>query len=230
MGKPLLTMFVLAGRPDHPADDRGRGHSGSDRPTGVRCGRPAHPPLADGLLAYGLFISVYRLSAFPRKRLAYMGAAISAAAGFLATAPLWVPLFWGLGAALSVISGFAVAVSILTYLSQHGPEPLKIEWARIAQGLLLGGACVAIARVFGPMAGPWRPLVECGAIVLYIAGLFVTGIFSKEDRQAIRRVARQVLPQRWSRRPEIEERVRALPSDEVAVLRLIVSGAGWSRP
>ncbi len=226
LGGSLLTMFVLAGALIILLMTAGADILVRIAPPEYAAAAPLIPLLGTAFLSYGLFISVYRLSSFPRKRLAYMGAAISAAAGFLATAPLWVPLFGAYGAALSVISGFAVAVSILTYLSQHGPEPLKIEWARIAQGLLLGGACVAIARVFGPMAGPWRPLVECGAIVLYVAGLFVTGIFSKEDRQAIRRVARQVMPQRWSRRPEIEERVRALPSDEVAVLRLIVSGAG----
>jgi O-antigen/teichoic acid export membrane protein len=223
LGGSLLTMFVLAGSliillMTASADTLVR-----IAPPEYAAAAPLIPLLGTAFLSYGLFISVYRLSNFPRKRIAYMGAAISAALGFLATAPLWVPLFGAYGAALSVISGFAVAVSILTYLSQRGPEPLEIEWARIAKGLLLAGACVAIARVFGPMAGPWRPVLECGAVTLYVVGLFVAGIFSREDRESIRRVARQVMP---GRLPEIEERLHALPPEDAAALRAIVASAG----
>jgi O-antigen/teichoic acid export membrane protein len=224
LGGSLLSMFVLAGALIILLMTAGADTLVRIAPPEYAAAAPLIPLLGTAFLAYGLFISVYRLSTFPRKRLAYIGAAISAAVGFLATAPLWVPLFGAYGAALSVISGFAVAVSIMTYLSQRGPEPLEIEWARIAGGLLLGGACVAVARVFGPMAGPWQPLVETGAVVLYVVGLFVTGIFSKEDRQAIRRVAGQLMPKRSP--AEIEERVRALPPEDAAALRLILRRAG----
>ena len=84
---------------------------------------PLIPVIGGGFLAYGLFISVYRLSAFPKKRAAYVGAAITSAI------VSWDPRRssfrgWGAdGAAVCVINGFGVSALGLTDLSQRGPTP-----------------------------------------------------------------------------------------------------------
>jgi O-antigen/teichoic acid export membrane protein len=188
---------------------------------------PLIPLLGGAFLAYGLLISIYRLSAFPRKQWYYIGAAISSAIVFLASATVFVPWFGAYGAALSVITGFAVGTAGLTFFSQRGPTPLVIEWRRIASAMALAGVCLTIARVAGPAAGgDWQPVIEISAVLLYIAALFVTGVINREDREAARRLARMVMPSRWVRSPELEERVRQLPPGSVAALQRVVV-EGW---
>ena len=111
---------------------------------------PLIPVIGGGFLAYGLFISVYRLSAFPKKRAAYVGAAITSAIVFLGSAPLLVPWLGAYGAAVCVINGFGVALG-LTYLSQRGPTPPRSN-GRGSPAASPGGGCLVIARVLGPMA------------------------------------------------------------------------------
>jgi O-antigen/teichoic acid export membrane protein len=189
---------------------------------------PLIPLLGGAFLAYGLLISIYRLSAFPRKQMAYVGAAIASALGFLASAPLFVPWLGAYGAALSVITGFTIGVSGLTYLSQRGPTPLEIEWGRIAAAGALAGVCLTIARVAGPaVGGDWQPVIEISAVALYIVGLLLTGVISRQDREAARRLVRQVVPTRWARTPELEEGVRQLPPGYVSALEKVVVD-GWS--
>jgi O-antigen/teichoic acid export membrane protein len=189
---------------------------------------PLIPLLGGAFLAYGLFISIYRLSSFPRKQMAYIGAAITSALVFLASAPLFVPWFGAYGAALSVINGFAVGAAGLIYLSQRGPTPLEIEWGRIAGAMALAGVCLTIARVGGPAAGgDWQPVIEAAAVVLYIAALLLTGVITQQDREAARRLVRQVVPSRWARSPEIEEGIRQLPPGYVSALEKVIV-QGWS--
>ena len=189
---------------------------------------PLIPLLGGAFLTYGLLISIYRLSAFPRKQYAYIGAAITSAIVFLASAPLFVPWLGAYGAALSVITGFTVGAAGLAYLSQRGPTPLEIEWGRIAGALALAGVCLTIARVGGPAAGgDWQPVIEISAVLLYIAGLLLTGVINQQDREAARRLVRMVLPSRWVRSPELEERVRELPPGSVSALQRVVV-EGWS--
>jgi O-antigen/teichoic acid export membrane protein len=185
---------------------------------------PLIPLLGGGFLSYGLFICVYRLSAFPRKRMWYVVAAIASAAVFLASAPLFVPWLGAYGAAVCVINGFVVAAGLLTFYSQRGPTPLEIEWRRIASCFALAGGSLVVARVLGPAVGGNADLgIEAAGVVLYVVGLFATGVISKEDREAGRRFFRLILPSRWTRSPELEDGLRALGPENVTSLeRLIV--------
>jgi hypothetical protein len=170
-----------------------------------------------------LFISVYRLSAFPKKRAAYVGAAITSAIVFLGSAPLLVPWLGAYGAALCVINGFIVAAIGLTYFSQRGPTPLEIEWVRIAKCFALAGVALVIARVLGPAVGGTGDLaIEAGAVVLYVVGLFAIGVINKEDREAARRFFRLILPSRWVRSPEIENGLRQLGPENVTALEKLI--------
>ncbi len=192
---------------------------------------PLIPLIGAGFLSYGLFISVYRLSAFPRKRFWYVAAAIASAAVFLGSAPIFVPWLGAYGAAVCVINGFVVAALMLTYFSQRGPTPLEIEWMRIAGCFGLAGISLVIARVLGPAVGGNGDLaIEAGAVVLYVVGLFLVGVITKEDREAGRRFVRLILPSRWTRSPEIEDGLRALrPEDVTSLERLVVQGWPPSR-
>ena len=189
---------------------------------------PLIPLLGGGFLAYGLFISVYRLSAFPKKRAAYIGAAILSALVFLGSAPIFVPWLDAYGAAICVINGFVVGAAGLTILSQRGPTPLEIEWGRIAGCFALAGVCLTIARVLGPaVGGNGQSGIEAVAVVLYVVGLFVTGVINTQDREAGRRLIRMVLPSRWRRSKELEDEVRQLPAGYVSALEKVVV-QGWS--
>jgi O-antigen/teichoic acid export membrane protein len=184
---------------------------------------PLIPVIGAGFLSYGLFICVYRLSAFPKKRALYVAAAITSAAVFLASAPIFVPWLGAYGAAVCVINGFLVAALGLTYFSQRGPTPLEIEWPRIAMCFLLAGVALVIARVLGPAVGGTGDLaIEAAGVVVYVVALFVTGVISKEDREAGRRFVRLILPSSWTRSPELEAGLRALGPENVTALEKLI--------
>jgi len=228
LGGNLLTYFVMIGLllillMTAAADGLVR-----IAPPAYAAAAPLIPLIGGGFLSYGLFISVYRLSTFPKKRAAYVGAAITSAVVFLGSAPLFVPWWGAYGAALCVINGFVVAAAGLTVMSQRGPTPLEIEWVRIAKCFLLAGIALVIARVAGPAVGGTGDLViESGAVLFYIVGLFATGVISKEDREAGRRLVRLILPSRWVRSPEIEDGLRQLGPENVTALEKVIV-RGWT--
>jgi O-antigen/teichoic acid export membrane protein len=228
LGGRLLTYFVMVGLLLillMTAAAEGLVHIA---PPAYAAAAPLIPVIGGGFLSYGLFISVYRLSAFPKKRAAYVAAAITSAVVFLGSAPLLVPWLGAYGAALCVINGFAVAALGLTVLSQRGPTPLEIEWRRIAGCFALAGLALVIARVVGPAAGGYADTgIEAGAVVVYVIGLFVTGVISKEDREAARRFFRLILPSRWVRSPEIEDGLRGLGPENVSALEKVIV-RGWT--
>jgi O-antigen/teichoic acid export membrane protein len=220
LGGKLLTYFVLAGTllvllMTVTADTLVR-----IAPPAYSAAAPLIPLLGAGFLSYGLLVAVYRLCDLPRKYVFYVSAAIVSAVLFLASALLFVPWLGAYGAGLSVITGFLTGASIMTYASQHGPHPLEIEWRRIAAGVAIGGGCIAIARALGPLAGSWRPLVELLALAIFPIAVVRLGIISREDRRAVGRVIRQLLPKR-RRSPEIENRVRSLDPEAALALEMV---------
>jgi hypothetical protein len=192
----------------------------------VRIAPPSYAPAAPliplmglAFLTYGLYIAVYRVSSFPRKVTAHTCAAMASAVIFLVAAVVLVPWLGAYGAQLSTIAGFLVAMCGLLYLSQTGPDPLAMEYGRIAKALLLAGVCFGLARGVGPVAGSWQPAVEIFAFILFPIGLLALGVVSSEDRRAIGRVVRELLPNRWQPR-DIEDRVRSLRPDAALALEM----------
>jgi stage V sporulation protein B len=223
LGGRLLTYFIMVGLFLILAMTAAADGLVRIAPPAYGAAAPLIPVIGGGFLAYGLFISIYRLSAFPKKRAAYVAAAITSAIVFLGSAPLLVPWLGAYGAAVCVINGFAVSALGLTYLSQRGPTPLEIEWRRIAGCFALAAVCLVIARVLGPaVGGNGDLLIEASAVVLYIVGLFLTGVINKEDREAARRLFRLVLPSRWVRSPEIEDGLRQLGPENVTALEKLI--------
>ena len=91
---------------------------------------------------------------------------------------------------------------------------------RIAKALWTGErSCFGLARGVAPLAGSWQPAVEILAFLLFPVGLLVLGVVSSDDRRAIGRVVREVLPKR-SRPREIEDRVRSLRPDAALALEM----------
>ena len=179
---------------------------------------PLIPLMGAAFLSYGLLVAVFRISAFPGKMKAYILAAITSAAVFLASAFVLVPWLGAYGAASSVIIGFLTGAAGLMYRSQRGPNPVQIEYRRILAGLALAGVCLGLARGLGPLAGSWQPAVEALAFVLFPVGLVAFGIVSGEDRRAIGRIVHEVLPKRSRASGDF----RALPPDGVFALEAVV--------
>jgi O-antigen/teichoic acid export membrane protein len=220
LGGSLLTYFVLAGLllillMTVAADTLVR-----VAPPAYAAAAPLIPLMGASFLSYGLFVAIYRLSSFPWKRAAYSGATMASAAFFLPAAAVLVPWLGASGAALSVVASFLFGTAVMTYLSQRGANALEIEYRRIATALLLAAVCIALARGVSPLAGSWAPAVEILAFVLFPAGLLVLGVVSSDDRRAIGRVVREVLPRR-SHPPEIEDRVRSLRPDAALALEMV---------
>lgn len=223
LGGKLLTYFIMIGLFLILAMTAAADGLVRIAPPAYGAAAPLIPVIGGGFLSYGLFVSIYRLSAFPKKRGAYVGAAILSAIVFLGSAPLLVPWLGAYGAAVCVINGFVVAAAGLTVLSQRGPTPLEIEWRRIGGCFALATVCLVIARVGGPMVGGTGDLlIEAGAVVLYIVGLFVTGVINKQDREAARRLFRLILPSRWTRAPEFEAELKQLGPENVTALEKLV--------
>jgi O-antigen/teichoic acid export membrane protein len=221
LGGRLLTYFVIAGAllvllMTVTADTLVR-----IAPPAYSAAAPLIPLMGTAFLCYGVLVAVYRLSTYPKKYPVYVGAAITSAGVFLASALLLVPWLGAYGAGLSVITGFLTGAAGLTYVYQHGPNPLKIEWGKIAAAVAIGGGCVALARVLGPLAGSLRPAVELVALAIFPIGILRLGIISSDDRRAVGRVIRQLLPRRSKKSPQVDDRVRSLDPDAARALQMV---------
>jgi O-antigen/teichoic acid export membrane protein len=226
IGGTMLTYFVLGGMLlilglTVTADGLVR-----IAPSSYAAAAPLVPLLGGAFLAHGLLVAVYRVSRFPHKRAYYVASAIFSAVVFIGLAFLLIPWLGATGAALSVIGGFLIAALGLTWLSQHGPRPVAIDYPRIVGGIAIAGACLVLARSAGALAGDWQPLVEVIALLLYPVLLSVTGVITPEQRHQIRVVLRQALS-RGREDPATEQRLRSLDNQELADLELATVG-GWA--
>jgi O-antigen/teichoic acid export membrane protein len=226
IGGTMLTYFVLGGMLlilglTVTADGLVR-----IAPSSYAGAAPLVPLLGGAYLAHGLLVAVYRVARFPRKRTYYVIAALLSAVVFIGLAFLLIPWLGATGAALSVIGGFMFAALGMTWLSQHGPKPVAIDYARITGGIAIAGVCLALARGAGALAGDWQPLAEFVALLLYPVLLSVTGVITRDQRQQIRLVLRQALS-RGRADPETERRLRALDGQDLAELeQATVDGMG----
>jgi O-antigen/teichoic acid export membrane protein len=226
IGGTMLTYFVLGGMLlilglTVTADGLVR-----IAPSSYADAAPLVPLLGGAFLAHGLLVAVYRVARFPGKRTYYVLSAIFSAAVFIGLSFVLIPWLGATGAALSVIGGFLFAALGLTWLSQHGPKPVAIDYARITGGIAIAGVCLGLARGAGSLAGDWQPLAELVAFCLYPVLLSVTGVITRDQRHQIRIVLRQALS-RHRADPETERRLRALDDQDLAELELATVG-GWA--
>ncbi len=223
LGGTLLTYFGLAGLGLVLAMTAAADTLVRIAPSAYSAAAPLIPLMGGAFLSYGLLISVYRLSNFPRKRAFYIGAAFTSAVVFLLAAMVLVPWLEAYGAGAAVIVGFAVGAGVMIYFSQHGEYPLEIEWRRLGAGLLIAGFCLLLSRGVGPRVGSWQPAVELAAFLIYPLALTVFGVISRDDRHAIGRVLGGIVP--WRRHAaEVQTQVEALPARDLAALQMTVVG------
>jgi O-antigen/teichoic acid export membrane protein len=226
IGGTMLTYFVLGGMLlilglTVTADGLVR-----IAPSSYAAAAPLVPLLGGAYLAHGLLVAVYRVARFPRKRTYYVISAIASAAVFIGLSFVLIPWLGATGAALSVIGGFMFAALGMTWLSQHGANPVAIDYARITGGIALAGVCLGVARGAGALAGDWQPLVEVVALFLYPVLLGVTGVITRDQRHQIRVVLRQALS-RHRADAATEQRLRMLDDEDLAELELATIG-GWA--
>jgi O-antigen/teichoic acid export membrane protein len=226
IGGTMLTYFVLGGMVlilglTATADGLVR-----IAPASYADAAPLVPLLGGAYLAHGLLVAVYRVARFPGKRTYYVISAILSAVVFIGLSFVLIPWLGATGAALSVIGGFMFAALGLTWLSQHGPAPVAIDYSRITGGIALAGVCLVIGRSVGGLTGDFQPLVEVVALLLYPLLLGVTGVITRDQRHQIRIVLRQALS-RHRADPETERRLRTLDDQGLAELELATIG-GWA--
>jgi O-antigen/teichoic acid export membrane protein len=226
IGGTMLTYFVLGGMLlilglTVTADGLVR-----IAPSSYEDAAPLVPLLGGAFLAHGLLVAVYRVARFPGKRTYYVISAIVSAAVFIGLSFVLIPWLGATGAALSVIGGFLFAALGMTYLSQHGPRPVAIDYPRITGAILIAGVCLVLARGAGSLAGDWQPLAEVIALLLYPVLLSVTGVITRDQRHQIRVVLKQALS-RHRADPETERRLRALDKEDLAELEMATVG-GWA--
>jgi len=182
---------------------------------------PLIPVVAAGFLAHGLLVALYRVTSFPRRRFVYGVSAIVAATVFLVAALWLIPWLDAYGAALSVILGFLAGAALLGIASQRGPEPLPIQYRRIAIGIALAGGCLIVGRGLGALLGAWGPAIEIATLVLYPVLLAISGVVPLEEMKAIWAVVRAAVSR--PRKRDVDTELRTLPPEDVAFLQKAVS-------
>lgn len=163
-------------------------------PEGYGEAAPLIPLLGLGVLLYGWFRVIRRTGRFPRRRLWYVGLAVAAAVVFVAAATLLIPPLGPEGAALAVVAAFLFAATGITLRSQLGPHPIPLGYGRIAVGVLVAGACYAVARPLEGAAGSVGPLVALAALAAYPLILVGTGTVPRAHLMPLRRMALAAVP------------------------------------
>lgn len=157
---------------------------------------PLIPLVGLGLLLYG-FVRVTRRSAsFPRKRDWYIGLAVIAAVLFIGVSLALIPPLGTYGAALAGVAAFLFVALAMLARSQLGAEPIPFAHRRIAAGLVIAGACFAVATLVGDAAGALEPVLRIAVILAYPLILVGTGIIPRAHVRPLRRVAKAAVPRR----------------------------------
>jgi O-antigen/teichoic acid export membrane protein len=185
---------------------------------------PLIPLIGLGFALYGGLVVVNRAADFPRKRLAYVSAAIVSAVVFLAAALLLIPWIGSYGAALAVVAGFSVGTVVLVFRSQRGPNPIPFAGRRVALAAALAAASLAVAHAAGTLAGDWGPAVELAALVVYPMLLVATGVIPRDHARALKAIVLGLSPRR---RPMLDAAaLQRVAAAEREVLELVVRQRG----
>jgi hypothetical protein len=153
---------------------------------------PVIPALGAAVVAYGLFVAVYRGSRFPHKRTIYVTVAVLSAVAFLLVTPPLIARFGLYGAPAGQILVFVVAVVSLLVLSQRGPHPLSFSYPRIVGTLLLAGACLLAVREAGRLPLSWEVVLVTAILALFPALAFATRLVPRRHSSQIWDIARSL--------------------------------------
>jgi O-antigen/teichoic acid export membrane protein len=178
------------------------------------------PLIGLGIAVSGLFVVIYRVAKFRRKRPAYIALRVVAAVVFLVSALVLMPALGGNGAALSVIVGSTAGLVGMVALSQRGSSPLPLEYGRLAAGAGLALACLVVAKGAKIAGGAVWP-VEVAALLAFPVLLVALRVIPREHVAALREMARALKPERTSTR-QLRSRLAALDDRSYSVLRGLI--------
>jgi O-antigen/teichoic acid export membrane protein len=161
---------------------------------------PIVPLVALGWAAYALFVVVYRIADFERKRRVFSALAVAAAVTFLAAACILTALIGPQGAALANVVAFGGVTAILVAIIRRGGKTVPLDGRPVAAATGVGLACYALGRILGPLAGPAEPAVAVTAVLLFPVLLVALGIVPFRHLRAIAAAITETLWPRAARR------------------------------
>jgi O-antigen/teichoic acid export membrane protein len=184
------------------------------------------PPLAASFTVYGLFIVIYRAARFPRRRSAYSGGAVLGAVVFLGSAVWLIPTLGPVGAALAATLGFGLSCALVLVLSQRGPSPLPLPYARLAGALVVASAAIGLSQLVASTAGASGAAIEIAVVLGFPLALLGLGVVPRRQASVLQTIMRSVLEVGALRRRHLERALTGLDPEERAMLKLLVRGEG----
>jgi O-antigen/teichoic acid export membrane protein len=177
------------------------------------------PLIGAGFAVGALFVLVYRVARFERKRRAYILLTVLSAIVFIVAALLLIPAMGSNGAALSVIIGHAAGLAGVLVLSQRGPSPLPFEYRRIILGTGVAAACFVASQLAGGGVEGAAPAADVAALLAFPLLLVALGIVSRSQLRVMRSAARSLLPEPTGRR--LARELASVSPEHHAVLRIL---------
>lgn len=95
----------------------------------------------------------------------------------------WIPIFGIAGAAAATLAAYVVMAAAIGMIALR-IYPVRYEWGRLLRIAVLAAAAFIAGRAAG--SGPG----EFAAVAAFFVGLFLTGFFSKDELQLLRRAGR----------------------------------------
>lgn len=182
---------------------------------------PLIPLLAAGFLAQSALVVVYRAARFANRRPAYVAIILAATAIFLAiTIPL-IKAFGADGAGYSIIIVFGLGIATMWALSQRGPLPIELSYARLGGAFALAAGGWLLARGVAALLEPARLPVDVLVFVAFPLALIATDIVPRSEARALGRMVSSVVPRRWKRDDSWAPPTDLLDQKDVEVIDLV---------
>jgi hypothetical protein len=169
-------------------------------------------------------VVLYRVSRFPRRRLAYIVLSIVATAVFGAVALLLIPRFGAYGAAVAPTAGFTVGALSLLLLSETSSKTVPLSYRRWLGAMVLAGLCYLLYRVGGELYGTLRPALGAAFVIAYPILLVASRVVPREHVGHLLNIGRRLVS-----RPsvtDIGDRLSQLEHREAAALEELVRKGG----
>lgn len=177
------------------------------------------PALGAAAVAHAGFLLAYRISAFPRKRLALGGVSALAAVSFVGTAYVLVRALGVYGVPVAGFAAFLAAAGGMLFLNQRGARAIPFDRRGLAAIAISASACVGVHSALSGSAGSARPLLDIGTALAYPALLLLSRAISVSEVATLLRVGRDGLAERRRGRAGLVVPLAVAPADQAEVLR-----------
>ena len=184
------------------------------------------PALGAAAVAQAGFLLAYRISAFPRKRLALGGLAMLATLAFVGVALALIPQLGVHGVPGAAFAAVGTATVTMLALNQRGPRPIPFEYGRLAVIALIVGTCVGAHSALMDTVGPARPLLGVATALAYPGLLLSFRAIRLSEAKAMLRVVRQGVAEHRRGRAAAAESLHRVPAEQVQMLRAAAHPGG----